>query len=51
MKNGESYKKMLRQRKIKNFSTLKYKPTVPSHTNSQEDEQRKIDQENYFTQI
>ena len=38
MKNGESYKKILRQHKIKKFNTLKYKPTVPSHANSQEDD-------------
>ena len=38
MKNEESSKKMLRQRKFKKFSTLKYRPTVPSHTNSQEDD-------------
>ena len=35
MKNEESSKKILRQRK---FSTLKYKPNVPSHSNSQEDD-------------
>ena len=37
MKNEESSKKILRQRKFKKFSTLKYKPNVLSHTNSQED--------------
>ena len=37
-KNIESSKKILRQRKLKKLNTLKYKPTVPSHTNSQEDD-------------
>ena len=37
MKNKESSKKILRQRKFKKFNTLKYTPTVPSHTHSQED--------------
>ena len=36
MKNEESSKKILRQRKLKKFNILKYKPTAPSHTNSQE---------------
>ena len=38
MKNEESSKNILRQRKFKKFNTLKYKPTVPSHTNSQKDD-------------
>ena len=38
MKNKESSKKILRQRKFKKFNTLKYKFTVPSHTNSQDDD-------------
>ena len=38
MKNKESSKKILRQRKFKKFNTLKYKLTVPSHTNSQDDD-------------
>ena len=38
MKNEESSKKILRQCKFKKFNTLKYKPTVPCHTISQEDD-------------
>ena len=38
MKNEESPKKILRKRKFKKLSTLKQKPTVPSHANSQEDD-------------
>ena len=38
MKNEELTKKDLRQRKFKKSNTFKNKPTVPSHTNSQEDD-------------
>ena len=38
MKNEELSKKDLRQRKFKKSNTFKNKPTVPSHTNSQEDD-------------
>ena len=38
MKNRESSKKILRQHKFKKLNTLKYTPTVLSHTNSQEDD-------------
>ena len=37
-KNQESSEKVLRLRKFKKFNILKCKPTVPSHTNSQEDD-------------
>ena len=38
MKNEKSLKKIWRQLKFKKLNTLKYKPTVPSHTNSQEND-------------
>ena len=38
MKNEESSKKILRQCTFKKVNTLKYKPTVLSHTNSQEND-------------
>ena len=40
MKNEESSEKILRLHKFKKFNSLKYKPAVPSHTNSQEDDTR-----------
>ena len=38
MKNEKSLKKIFRQLKFKKLNTLKYKPTVQSHTNSQEND-------------
>ena len=36
MKNKELSKKISRQQKFKLFNRLKYRPLVPSHTNSRE---------------
>ena len=38
MKNEKSLKKIFRQLKFKKLNTLKYKPTIQSHNNSQEND-------------
>ena len=39
MKNEESSKKLLKQKKFKKFNTLKYKPIIPSHNNNNQEEE------------